>query len=80
MSARSVCNGNCPCRYHSDRAIFGSVQPPGDADLDATRPEPQRRLDRLAHGATERDAFLELHRTDSEISCASSSGFWIPEC
>src|SRR5207302_6342683 len=41
---------------------FRSVEPPGDAHLDAARAEPQRRLDGLAHRAAERHALLELHR------------------
>src|SRR5262249_7898910 len=41
---------------------LGAVQAARDTDLDAARAEAQRRLDRLAHGATERDALLELHR------------------
>src|SRR5919106_822609 len=45
MSARSVCSGSWPCRYHSERAISA----------------PFSRLDRLAHRATERHALFELH-------------------
>src|SRR6188768_1273106 len=52
MSARSVCSGSCPCRYHSERAISAPFR----------RPDTQRRFDRLAHRAAERDALLELHR------------------
>src|SRR6478752_4544540 len=41
---------------------LGAVQTAGDADLDATRTEPQGRFDRLAHRAAERHALFELHR------------------
>src|ERR1700754_5095227 len=50
MSARSVCSGTRPSRYHSMRAISA---PP-------SRPEPPRRLHRALHGAAERDAALQL--------------------
>src|SRR5437764_6091326 len=39
---------------------FRSVQPPGHADFDALRAEPERALHGLLHGATECDAALEL--------------------
>src|SRR6266702_7199339 len=39
-----------------------SVETTGDADLDALAAEAERGVDRLAHGATEADAFLELQR------------------
>src|SRR5678815_1375908 len=54
MSARSVCRGSCPCRYHSDRAISAPLSRP-DA-----RAEPERRLDGFAHRAAERDALFQL--------------------
>src|SRR5690606_3713984 len=43
--------------------------PPRHAHLDPPRPEPQRRLDRLAHGAAEGDALLELggHRLADQL-------------
>src|SRR5436309_3530514 len=41
---------------------FGAVQPAGDTHLDTARAEAQRRFDRLAHRAAERDALFELHR------------------
>src|SRR4029079_16649782 len=41
---------------------FGAVQAARHAHLDAARAEAQRRLDRLAPRAAERDALLELHR------------------
>ena len=41
---------------------FGAVQAARHAHLDAARAEAQRRLDRLAHRAAERDALFELHR------------------
>src|SRR5262245_6664899 len=41
---------------------FRAVQTARDAHLDAAGAEAQRRLDRLAHRAAERDALLQLHR------------------
>src|SRR5205085_9709702 len=41
---------------------FRAVQPPGHADLDAARAEPQRRLDRLTHRAAECHALFQLLR------------------
>src|SRR5438874_3559184 len=40
---------------------FRAVQPTRDTYLDAPRAEAQRRFHRLAHGAAERHALLELH-------------------
>src|SRR5215467_13704300 len=33
MSARSVCSGSCPCRYHSDRAISAPFRRPDTRTL-----------------------------------------------
>jgi hypothetical protein len=62
MSARSVCSGKRPCRYHSERAISLPFRRPRHADLDALAAEAQRRIDRLAHGAPEADALFQLQR------------------
>ncbi len=41
---------------------FVAVQAAGDANLDALAAKAQRRVDRLAHGAAEADALLQLQR------------------
>src|SRR6266851_391095 len=57
MSARMVCSGTRPSRYHSRRAI---AQAPGAGDPDAVGAEAQRGGDRLLHGAPESHPLLEL--------------------
>ena len=60
MSARSVCSGTRPSRYHSMRAISAPPRRPRAVDADALRAEPHRRLHGALHGAAEGDAALEL--------------------
>ena len=62
MSARSVCSGTRPSRYHSVRAISMPFRRPGAHDLDALRAQAHRVLHRALHRAAEHDALLELLR------------------
>src|SRR4030095_1977621 len=77
MSARSVCSGNCPCRYHSERAISAPFRRPDTRTLMPRAPN--RSADSTALRIARRKAtrFSSCMATDSAISCASSSGFWI---
>ena len=62
MSARSVCSGTRPSRYHSRRAISAPFRRPDAHDLDALRAEAHRVLHRALHRAAEHDPLLELLR------------------
>jgi hypothetical protein len=62
MSARSVCSGTRPSRYHSERAISAPFRRPADVDLDAQRAQAHRVADRALHRAAEHDATLQLLR------------------
>src|SRR5216117_3912398 len=77
MSARSVCSGSCPCRYHSDRAISAPFRRPDTRTLIPRAPK--RSADSTAFRIARLKAtrFSSCIATDSEMSCASSSGFWI---
>ena len=77
MSARSVCSGSWPCRYHSERAISAPFSRPDTRTLMPRAPK--RSADSTALRIARRNAtrFSSCIATDSAISCASSSGFWI---
>ena len=62
MSARNVCSGKRPCKYHSLRAISAPFNRPPDVHLDALAAEPQRRIHGLAHRAAKGHALFELQR------------------
>ena len=77
MSARSVCSGSWPCRYHSERAISAPFSRPDTRTLMPRAPK--RSADSTAFRIARRNAtrFSSCIATDSAISCESSSGFWI---
>jgi hypothetical protein len=60
MSARSVCSGTRPSRYHSVRAISAPPRRPATVETNALGAHAHRRLHRALHGAAERDTALEL--------------------
>src|SRR6266446_3987018 len=76
MSARSVCSGSRPCKYHSLRAISAPFKRPATRTLIPLHPK--RRAESTALRMARRNAtrFSSCSAIDSATSCASSSGRW----
>src|ERR1700760_565921 len=76
MSARSVCRGKRPCRYHSDRAISLPFNRPDTRTLMPL--QPKRSAESTAMRTTRRnpERFSSFSAMLSATSCASSSGLF----
>src|ERR1019366_1401156 len=60
MSARNVCSGRRPCKYHSERAISFPFNRPETRTLIPL--QPQRRVHAFSHCPAEADPLLQLQR------------------
>src|SRR5579871_3525259 len=74
MSARSVCSGNRPCRYHSERAISLPFSRPLTRTLIPLQPKRSAESTALRMARRKPTRFSSCSAIDSETSCASSSG------
>ena len=77
MSARSVCSGSWPCRYHSERAISAPFRRPDTRTLMPLAPKRRAASTALRMARRKAMRFSSCSATDSDTSWASSSGFRI---
>ncbi len=77
MSARSVCSGSWPCRYHSERAISAPFKRPATRTLIPLAPNRSAASTALRIARRKAMRFSSCSATDSETSWASSSGLRI---
>ena len=77
MSARRVCSGSWPCRYHSERAISAPFRRPDTRTLMPLAPKRRAASTALRMARRKAMRFSSCRATDSATSCASSSGFRI---
>ena len=77
MSARRVCSGTRPSRYHFGARDLGATETTSDLHLDAFRALAHGVLHDALHGAAEHHATLQLLRHVLATSLASRSGLRI---
>src|SRR6266481_102633 len=73
MSARSVCSGNRPCRYHSERAISFPFKRPLTRTLIPLQPKRSAESTALRMARRKPTRFSSWSAIDSDTSCASSA-------
>src|ERR1039458_7739000 len=76
MSARSVCSGSRPCRYHSDRAISFPFNRPLTRTLMPLQPKRSAESTALRIARRKPTRFSSCSAIFSATSCASSSGLF----
>ena len=74
MSARSVCSGKRPCRYHSERAISLPFNRPDTRTLMPLQPKRSAESTDLRMARRKPTRFSSCSAIPSDTSCASSSG------
>src|ERR1035441_9933111 len=74
MSARRVCSGSCPCRYHSLRAISAPFKRPLTRTLMPLQPKRSAESTALRMARRKATRFSNCKAIDSLTSWASSSG------